>query len=62
MKRLVVAIDNMSIQERHIYSHFYSEPPSLLLKSELLCSNFFQKENRKKIMKQSIQLGRTLKF
>ena len=36
MKRLVVTIDNMSIQERHMYSQFYGEPPSFLLKSELL--------------------------
>ena len=40
MKRLVVTIDNMSIQERHIFqtsrSSFYSEPPSFLLKSEFI--------------------------
>ena len=36
MKRSFVTIDNMSIQERHIYSHFYSEPPSFLLKSEII--------------------------
>ena len=56
MKRLVVTIDNMSIQERHIFQtsrpSLYSEPPSFLLKSEFiktctmtryntLCCNFF---------------------
>ena len=35
MKQLVVTIDNMSIQERHVYSLFYSEPPRFLLNSEL---------------------------
>ena len=40
MKRLVVTIDNMSIQKRHIFEisrpSFSSEPPSFLLKSELI--------------------------
>ena len=36
MKRSFVTVTNMPIQERHIYSHFYSEPPSFLLKSEFI--------------------------
>ena len=67
----------MSIQERHIFqtSHLglYNEPPSFLLKSGFIktykmtakiyfAATFFQKENRKIILKQSIQLCRTLKF
>ena len=40
MKRLAITIDNMSIQERHIFqtscSSSYSEPSSFLLKSEFI--------------------------
>ena len=40
MKRLVVTIDNISVQERHIFQtsrpSFSSEPPSFLLKSEFV--------------------------
>ena len=39
MKRLVVTIDNMSIQKRHIFQtsrpRLYREPPTFLLKSHL---------------------------
>ena len=40
MKRLVVTIDKMYIQKRHIFQtsrpSLYSEPPSFLLKSEFI--------------------------
>ena len=34
MKRMVITNDNMSIQEKDIYSRFDSEPSSFLLKFE----------------------------
>ena len=49
MKRLAVTIDNMSIQERHIFqtwrSSLYSEPSSFLLKSEFIKTSKMTRKN-----------------